>query len=81
MDTPQDCVYSQITRIKCLLTSNGHMRWFDGSTWMRFAAAIQRLLREAGLRLGLLMLEVGLIGLCTLANIRLDETVMGVAFF
>ena len=41
---------------------------------MRFAPATQRLLREAALRLGLLMLEVGLIGLCTLANIRLDET-------
>ena len=48
---------------------------------MRFAPASQRLLREAGLRLGFSMLEVGLIGLCTLANIRLDETGMGVAFF
>ena len=49
-----------------------------GNTWMRFAPATQRLLRDAGLQLGLLVLGVGLIGLSTLADIRLDETVMGV---
>jgi len=45
---------------------------------MRFAPATQRLLRDAGLQLGLLVLGVGLIGLSTLTDIRLDETVMGV---
>ncbi|WP_438960235.1 hypothetical protein [Nereida sp.] len=45
---------------------------------MRFARATHRLLRDAGLQLGLLVLGVGLIGLFALAEIRLDETVMGV---
>jgi hypothetical protein len=45
---------------------------------MRFAPATQRLLRDAGLQLGLLVLGVGLTGLSTLTDIRLDETVMGV---
>ena len=45
---------------------------------MRFVPATHRLLRDAGLQLGLLVLGVGLIGLFALADIRLDETIMGV---